>query len=460
MKQLFLGGGRVDRRLRLWQIAELYPPHYGGGAAIYVRDVSRFLAERGHEVHVLCSDSRQGPAYAVESEMVDGVHVDRINLPYLRTHDPGGWTLSIRGWKNHCRQVETAVEGLLEKKDWQPDIVTFHTPYSLYEECLPAIRRRSIPIVGLVHCAWLVCPRLRLMRSPTDTHCDGLGPIKCLECLYSHWDGTHARALLKLPWRAVKLGLYPAYRLLGRYRARRSVDGVMTYSEFMRAAHHGHVPGPVVHIPLGIDASELPQERPKRPRKPFRFGFLGGFQRHKGIFQVLGAADSLRQRGFEFELHVWGPNQEVAKAEASALRLDGCLVWRGMFSPEGRWSALSDIDALVMATQDAEPFGRVVQEASAAGAPTIGPAVGGITEQIRDGVDGLLYRFRDQGHLEFQMARILTEAGLFDRLTANLWRVIDTREAVRAVEAFYFQVLQTRGAEIAGRGSQTVVSRS
>jgi glycosyltransferase involved in cell wall biosynthesis len=131
-----------------------------------------------------------------------------------------------------------------------------------------------------------------------------------------------------------------------------------------------------------------------------------------------------------------------------------------MFSPEDRWVALSEIDALLMATQDAEPFGRVVQEAAAAGAPTIGPAVGGITEQIRDGVDGLLYRFRDQAHLESQMARLLTEAGLFRRLTTNLWRVVDTREAVRAVEAFYFQVLQTREVEGARYSARAVVPRS
>jgi glycosyltransferase involved in cell wall biosynthesis len=130
-----------------------------------------------------------------------------------------------------------------------------------------------------------------------------------------------------------------------------------------------------------------------------------------------------------------------------------------MFSPQDRWVVLSDIDALLMATQDAEPFGRVVQEAAAAGAPTIGPAVGGIAEQIRDGLDGLLYRFRDQAHLESQMARLLTEADLYQRLTTNLWHVVDTREAVRAVEAFYFQVLQTREVEASGRSPQAVISR-
>jgi glycosyltransferase involved in cell wall biosynthesis len=449
----------VERALRLWQIAELYPPHYGGGAAIYVRDVSRFLAARGHEVRVLCSDNRPGPAYTFKSEVVDGVHVDRINLPYLRGHDPGGWTLGISGWKDHCRKIDAAVEALLAKEDWRPDVVTFHTPYSLYEECLPAIRRRAIPIVGFVHCAWLVCPRLRLMRSPFNTPCGGPGPIRCLECLYSHWDGSHGQALLKLAWRVLKLGAYPGYRLIGRYRARRQVDGVIAYSDFMRAAHQGHVPGPVVHIPLGIDLSGLPAERPARPRKPFRFGFLGGFQKHKGIFQVMEAAAALRDQGLEAELHVWGPDLEGAPAAIATRGLEGRVVCRGLFSSDDRWGPLAEIDVLLMATQDVEPFGRVVQEAAAMGVPTIAPAIGGITEQFRDGIDGLLYQFGDQAYLERQMARVLREPDLLQSLTRNLWKVLDTRDAVGALEEFYVEVLRCHRVGKTVRAMQTVGSR-
>jgi glycosyltransferase involved in cell wall biosynthesis len=77
----------------------------------------------------------------------------------------------------------------------------------------------------------------------------------------------------------------------------------------------------------------------------------------------------------------------------------------------------------------------------AAGAPTIAPAIGGIAETIRDGVDGLLYKFRDAKELEQKMRRVLEEPELVRRLIANLRPVPDTRERGAAVEQFCYQVL-------------------
>lgn len=432
-------------KLRLWHIAELYPPDYGGGAAIYVRDVCRFLAERGHEVRVLCTEAADRAPYTICTEYDGAVRIDRLNLPHFRLHDPGGWQLGLSGWRTHQRRVIEVTEHLL--RDWTPDLVHFHTPHTLFEECLSSLQQRELPLVGMLHCAWLICPRMRLMRSPTSTQCEGPAPLRCLECLYSHWDGSHTRAGLKLPWRILKLGVFPAYRLWSRNEARKATHGLIGYSEFMTEAHQGRVSGPVEHIPLGIDLADLPVARPERPRTPLRFGFVGGFQPHKGIWEVLDAAAALQQRGLKFELHVWGPNQEmrpvVERGLADYVRL------HGMYTPAEKWAVFAEMDVLLMATQDREPFGRVVQEAAAMGAPTIAPAVAGIAEQIRDGVDGLLYRFRDRADLERQMARVVEQPTLVRQLSANLWEVVDTRAAVGAVEEFYFKILGSRQTQTA-----------
>src|SRR5205085_12622110 len=150
---------------------------------------------------------------------------------------------------------------------------------------------------------------------------------------------------------------------------------------------------------------------------------------------------SLKRQGLKFELHLWGPQQEDKQAELSARNLTDCVFLRGTFTPAQRWDVYAEIDLLVMATTVVEAYGRVVQEAAAAGVPTLAPAVGGISEQIRDGVDGLLYRFRDRADLKRQMARVIEQPMLVQQLSANLWEVTDTRAAVGAVEEFYFKVL-------------------
>src|SRR5262249_20429554 len=143
----------------------------------------------------------------------------------------------------------------------------------------------------------------------------------------------------------------------------------------------------------------------------------------------------------DFELHVWGPTPEFGPQEVSKRKLDDRVFLHGMYSPDELWSVYSEIDVALMATRVCEPLGRIPLEAAAAGAPTIAPAIGGITETIRDGVDGLLYKFRDSEDLENKMRRVLVEPGLVGQLIENLRAVPDTRDRAAAVEQFYYEIL-------------------
>jgi glycosyltransferase involved in cell wall biosynthesis len=425
--------------LRIWHIAETYPPNYGGGAAIYVQDICRSLAGRGHDIRVLCTEVADGEAYTHRTEQDGLVKVDLINLPYFKTGDPDGWQLSLASWRRHERRIAKIIHELLA--DWTPDLVHYSTARPLGEECLMAIHRAGVPIVGFLHEAWLICPRLMLLRSPTSEPCAGPGPLRCLECMYSHYDGTHTRALAKLPWRFLKLGLYPAYRIWRRSRAKNCLDGALGYSRFMVGTHQPHVNGPVDYVPLGINLAGRQPDSVSRPRTPLRFGFFAGFQQTKGIWDVLDAVSSIKHEALDFELHVWGSNLEHGREEIANRGLEDRVFLRGMYSPDELWNVYSEIDVALMATTVCEPLGRIPLEAAAAGAPTIAPAIGGITETIRDGIDGLLYKFRDARDLEQKMRRVLLEPGLVERLIEGLRPVQDTWQRGEAVEAFYYQVL-------------------
>jgi glycosyltransferase involved in cell wall biosynthesis len=376
----------------------------------------------------------------VRTEYDGPIRVDRLNLPYFKKHDPGGWQLGIRAWRQHQKHVTKLAQRMLA--DWTPDLVQFHTPYPVDEEFLIAIQRQGIPVVGMSHCAWTICPRLNLLRSPTSTACSGPSSMRCLECLYSYYDGNHFKAALKLPWRILKLGLYPAYRLWRRNILRRGVRGQVSYSKFMTATHNRNVGGESRFISLGIDQTGLSSDRPLRPRSPLRLGFMAGFQAHKGIWHLLDSAASLKRRGLMFELHIWGPHQEGKQGEITARGLKDRVVLHGTFTSEERWRIYSEIDLLVMATTVCEAYGRVVQEAAAAGVPTLAPAAGGILEQIEDGVDGLLYRFRDREDLERQIARVIEQPSLVNQLAESLRPIVDTRAAIAGIEAFYFETLE------------------
>lgn len=437
-----------SEKLNLWHIAETYPPGYGGGAMVYMRDVCGYLVERGHEVRVLCTEGTDAEPYSIRTEYDGEIQVDRLNLPYFKREDPGGWRLGTKAWREHAKRLGEVAEELL--RDCQPDLVQFHTPYPVDEEFLLHLHERGLPLVGMSHCAWTICSRLNLLRSPKGEACSGPSRTKCLACLYSHYDGSSIRAAVKMPWRVLKLGGYPAHRLARRDRLRRVIQGQASYSEYMTDVHEGQVSGINLFVPLGIDITAAPIERPARPRTPLRFGFMAGFQPHKGIWDLLDSAASLARKGRDFEVHIWGIQQEGKTGELTKRGLDGKVFLHGTFSGDEKWAAFAEIDVLAMATTVVEAYGRVVQEAAAVGVPTIAPAVGGITEQIRDGVDGLLYRFRDREHLEQQMERVITDPGVATKLAANLRPVLQTKAAVEGLEKFYYDVLRARGTRVEG----------
>lgn len=433
---------RASEKIKVLNIAELYPPGYAGGAAVYVHDTCKYMAQRGHDVRVLCTESNETPAYTVRAESIENVTVYRMNLPYFRNEDPGGWFLNKKQWEKHGADARAAVEKIFA--DWEPDLIQFHTPYSLIEECLPGFLEREIPIVGMTHDFWTICTRLGLSRSPTDAICSGPAPLKCFECMYSHWDGSHVKALVKMPWRMAKLGTYPSYRLLSRADLRRRTDGLICYSKCMTDAHRDHIAGPVEHISLGIDLTRLPAPFEGRPRNPLRFGFAAGFVDYKGIWDILDTAASLKAKGYEFEIHIWGPKQSEAPLVERGV--EDRVKLRGLYAPEEIWEVYAEMDVLLMTSRWNEPYGRVIQEAAAAKVPSIAARVGGITEQIRHETDGLLFSYRDREDLERQMTKVLERPALVNELASNLWQVINTKDAVVEIERFYMNVLSLKNA--------------
>jgi glycosyltransferase involved in cell wall biosynthesis len=209
--------------------------------------------------------------------------------------------------------------------------------------------------------------------------------------------------------------------------------------------NRAHIRGPVLKVPAGVDLDGMPAEHPSRPRQPLRFGFMGGFQPNKGIWDILDAAATLQRQGLDFELHVWGPENGAARTEIEGRGLKDRVALHGMYDGAGVWGAYDEIDVAIIATTVPEPFGRIPIEAAAAGAPTIGARVGGITESIRHGENGLLYDFRDSADLTKQMKRILDEPGLFERLLSGLAMPTGTRDTGAAIEAAYRSVLADAG---------------
>lgn len=66
--------------MKIAQVNVYFYPVMVGGAEWYVRNVSRELVERGHEVHVFTVDRYQGEKIVPSEDVVDGIFVHRVPL--------------------------------------------------------------------------------------------------------------------------------------------------------------------------------------------------------------------------------------------------------------------------------------------------------------------------------------------------------------------------------------------
>jgi hypothetical protein len=83
----------------------------------------------------------------------------------------------------------------------------------------------------------------------------------------------------------------------------------------------------------------------------------------------------------------------------------------------------------------------------------------GHPESIHDGVNALLYDFKDAGGFTRQMRRVLEEPGLYRKLIDGLSPPVDTRTIGAEVEVIYRNALANSGREQASNGQRPSFAR-
>ncbi len=127
---------------------------------------------------------------------------------------------------------------------------------------------------------------------------------------------------------------------------------------------------------------------------PGRILFLGRIEPRKGQHVLIDAAADLASKGIAFELRLVGKEVDAdyaaaAKQQVERLGLGQQVNFVGVVSDEEVLDEYSKASLLMMASRE-ETSPMVIQQAMAAGVPSVAPAVAGIPYLVDDGVDGLV----------------------------------------------------------------------
>jgi glycosyltransferase involved in cell wall biosynthesis len=206
----------------------------------------------------------------------------------------------------------------------------------------------------------------------------------------------------------------------------------------------------LVRIPMGIDTEKFsPFNRNERVRKEFAGGGIllltvARFVEVKGHEYLIKAMAEVagRDGGVRLALIGTGPLENRLRRLVRDYKLEDRIMFMGEKSRSEikKYFASSDIFVLpsvICSGGYTEGFGFSLLEALSSGVPVIATSVGGITDIVRDGENGLLVKEKDPSALSDKILELSHDGKLRERLgRAGLEYVRTTFSADKTVQDF------------------------
>jgi glycosyltransferase involved in cell wall biosynthesis len=143
-------------------------------------------------------------------------------------------------------------------------------------------------------------------------------------------------------------------------------------------------------------------------------------ERYKGADDLIRAIPQLRASFPDVRLVAVGGGDDLPrlKAIAAELRIADCVHFLEGISREQLAACYAQAKIFALPSTG-EGFGIVFIEAMAFGLPVVGVAAGGVTDILRDGVNGLFVTVKDPAALANSLARLLGDPALRSQLGQN-----------------------------------------
>ncbi len=414
--------------------------------------LAKSLRDRGHDVRVLAA-KRSLPESGIKPGEVEDYEFDGVPVRRLGRPEEG----PSRPYRLNYENEEMALGVRDYALEFQPDIVHAMHLQGLSVSVLDVFEELNLPVIYTAADFWTVCPVVDLLRHDGKM-CSGPDVSHCIRCVAGRNPDPRTNKRANLPGVATAaaglLSRTPLSRRSGALRQvadigerpeyirekMKSVDLVLAYTELTRGllSRNGVGVGNTIVSHYGVNTGLSEEARKLRqPSRTLRFGFLGTLAPHKGPDLLLRAFRSLPP-DLDTTLDVHGPvNGAYGEKLTSLTASDPRIRLRGAFAREELTDVLAEIDALVVPSRWYENAPGVIFEAFAAGMPVISTDLGGMSEFVHHGENGLLFELNDINGLTEQMRRLIEEPGLLQRLHDGIGPVKTESQYVDELEAIY-----------------------
>ena len=349
--------------MKLLILSSVFPPHVIGGAEICAFDIARNFADRHHDVSVLTLAEPDEPELWAEPTTY-GFKLYRVRTPRAHTLFGHGKSSPLQRPLWHLQDnFDPRNRAILGKvlDDVQPDHVQIHVLSGLGFNALQELGERKLAVSYVLHDLGLACVKTTMFR---DGHgCERL----CGSCAI----------LSTLKNRMVEA--VPNIRFVSPSKA-----NLATISRFLPAVAAAksrvirNLPGEVQKVP----------EYRRTNSKTIRILYAGRLHPTKGVDIMLEALRPLAPN-YDFHVTVLGRSDDGRRLERTYSGLPW-VTFEGFVEMDKVLSSMVRSDLVAVPSLWRENYSRTVIDALSLGTPVFGSDIGGIPEQIENGVTGRL----------------------------------------------------------------------
>ena len=314
--------------------------------------------------------------------------------------------------------------------DLQPQVISVHQIMHLGVDLILRLRDwcPQARIVYTLHEFLLLCPFNGQLKTREGLYCQGPTPLGCRQCL-----PRISSELL----------------LLRSARIQLLIDQVDCFISPSRVVKDCFVAWGIAPERIEVIANCLADLQPEPPSLlrdesalHSVFGFFGNCSEAKGLDLVLEAMLGLVRRQGEARLVVHGPVQRlieegIPRRDPYAIKLQHLLAQLGdhvscpgPYRQEEIPRLMGRVGWVLMASRWLENAPVVIQEALACRRPLLVPALGGMAEHVRNGLDGLHFSPDSSASLQEQMERACLDPDIWIKLRATMALPLPSEDAL------------------------------
>lgn len=333
--------------MRIAIFSDTFPPAVNGVAVVAAQS-AKALAERYHEIWIFTvgQESRQDPFW----------REGNINLTVLPS-------LSTGGVYENSRLTLPLGIAWRRLREFQPDIIHSHTPFSVGWEAVWAAKQLKKPLVGTHHTFY-------------DHY------LKHIKADFG-WMKKFSWKYTSLYYNLCDLVLSPSQALADAMTA----NGLWKPIEVLR--------NPIetcVFTPGGDSAAKEKLKKELGLKKPLTIVYAGRVSYEKSIDQVLRAFTIAAQKNPDLELLIAGGGPDVAKLKklAGELNVADKTVFTGQYDRYGDLCRILQASDIFITASKSENMPITIIEAMACGLPIIAVSELGLKELVKPGLNGEL----------------------------------------------------------------------